>query len=113
MTIVDNKFGAEIVTSKGKIFKFDAVECLVNFSKESPQQEGDNYYVINYQNGEWIVAERAFYLRSKRKPSPMGQYITAFNTREAAMDIQKENEGVIQSWNELIDNFEISNIGNF
>lgn len=113
MTIVDNKFGAEIVTRKGKIFKFDAVECLVNYSKQNPKQDGDAYYVINYLNGEWIVAEGAAYLRSKKIPSPMGQYIASFSAREAAKDIQNENEGVIQTWNELIDNFEITKIENF
>jgi len=31
MTIMDQKFGTEIVTKKGKIYKFDSDECMRNF----------------------------------------------------------------------------------
>ena len=29
MKIADARFGAELVTSKGKVFKFDSAECLI------------------------------------------------------------------------------------
>ncbi len=32
MLITDNKYGAELITTKGKIYKFDSMECLVEFS---------------------------------------------------------------------------------
>ncbi|HRI80568.1 MAG TPA: nitrous oxide reductase, partial [Cyclobacteriaceae bacterium] len=31
MTLMDNKFGAEIVTDKGKIYKFDDMSCFLNY----------------------------------------------------------------------------------
>ena len=31
MSIVDQRFAGEIVTQKGKVFKFDAVECMLNY----------------------------------------------------------------------------------
>ncbi|HEY3387683.1 MAG TPA: hypothetical protein VGK46_14315, partial [Saprospiraceae bacterium] len=31
MTLMDKKFGAELVTAKGKVYKFDDVNCMVNF----------------------------------------------------------------------------------
>jgi copper chaperone NosL len=31
MSIVDQRFGGEIVTQKGKVYMFDAVECMVNY----------------------------------------------------------------------------------
>jgi copper chaperone NosL len=34
MTIMDKRYGAEIVTVKGKVYKFDSVECLVEFLKQ-------------------------------------------------------------------------------
>ena len=34
MTIVDHQHAAEIVTTKGKAFKFDAVECMMNHLKD-------------------------------------------------------------------------------
>src|SRR5690606_41654244 len=31
MTLMDKKFGAEVVSVKGKVFKFDDMNCMVNF----------------------------------------------------------------------------------
>jgi hypothetical protein len=36
MTIVDKRFGAEFVTGKGKVFKFDDVNCMVEFIERAP-----------------------------------------------------------------------------
>src|SRR5690606_12451098 len=38
MTIADNRYGAELVTQKGKVYKFDAIECLAAF-KETDSEE--------------------------------------------------------------------------
>ena len=34
MTIVDKVHAAEIVTKKGKVYMFDATECMINFRKD-------------------------------------------------------------------------------
>jgi copper chaperone NosL len=31
MTLMDNKYGAELVTRKGKVYKFDDINCMLNF----------------------------------------------------------------------------------
>ena len=31
MTLMDHKFGAELVTNKGKVYKFDDINCMLNF----------------------------------------------------------------------------------
>jgi len=33
MTIMDKRFSAELITAKGKVFKFDAAECMAGFLK--------------------------------------------------------------------------------
>jgi copper chaperone NosL len=113
MTIVEVNYGAELVTSKGKVYKFDAAECMINYLKKNQEEDQGMRYVINYENGEWLDAGDGFYLRSKNLPSPMGQYITAFGTRESAEKLRSEKDGVIQSWEELNENFEINSLGNF
>ncbi len=32
MQISDNRYGAELVTDKGKVYKFDSIECLIEFA---------------------------------------------------------------------------------
>ena len=34
MGVADNRFGAELITKKGKIYKFDDIHCLIGFIKE-------------------------------------------------------------------------------
>lgn len=103
MGIVKKTHSAQLVTAKGKQFKFDAIECLVNFIKESPEKfENANLLVANYnQPGEMISAENASYLISKNLPSPMGAYLTAFKSKEAAQKAQQKLGGKIYRWAEL------------
>jgi|SRR5690554_537600 len=104
MTIVDQIHGAEIVTDKGKVYKFDAVECMIDFnnemSKEQPQLFLTNHY---HTPKELINAETATYLISENLPSPMGEFITAFASKSAAEEAQNEHQGELYSWKELID----------
>nr|WP_246229479.1 hypothetical protein [Mucilaginibacter humi] len=41
MTIMDKRFSSELVTAKGKVFKFDAAECMTAYLKENPAQASD------------------------------------------------------------------------
>lgn len=109
MTIVDQKFGAEIVTEKGKIYKFDATECLINFLNERVDDESDLKYVLtNTYNdpGLLVDAQVCFYLKSKNMPSPMGMFLNPFSDAEEATKNMQENTGTLMSWQELRDEFE-------
>src|SRR5690606_30570495 len=39
MTIADNRYGAELVTQKGKVYKFDAVECLTAYEESDSEED--------------------------------------------------------------------------
>ncbi|PWH81316.1 nitrous oxide reductase accessory protein NosL [Brumimicrobium oceani] len=103
MSIVDQIHGAEIVTDKGKVYKFDAIECMINFknemSKEQPQLFLTNHY---HTPKELIDAENATFLISENLPSPMGEFITAFASKEAAEKIHQELDGKLYNWKELV-----------
>lgn len=102
MTIVDKIHGAEYVTAKGKVHKFDAVECLVNDITESQPTEIALLKVNFYESpADFIDAEKAVYLISLELPSPMGANLTAFATREAAEKAQEEFGGMLYSWADL------------
>jgi len=104
MVIMDNRYGAELVTEKGKIYKFDAMECLINFKFDNPE-------IAKALNSEWtnvhddpkslFDASNCVYLRSPELPSPMGMYINAYKTLEAAEKVKESHGGVIYNWNEL------------
>ena len=103
MNIVDQIHGAEIVTDKGKVYKFDAVECMIDFKNEMSKEQPKLFLTNHYHTPkELISAEDATFLISENLPSPMGEFITAFESKEAANEAQKELDGKIYSWNELL-----------
>ncbi|MFL0353652.1 nitrous oxide reductase accessory protein NosL [Xanthomarina sp. GH4-25] len=106
MTIVDKVHAAEIVTNKGKIYKFDASECMINFKKEFDDSEIKLYLTNIYTEPETLVdATKATFLISKNVPSPMGAFLTAFKTKNDAEMVQADKEGTLYTWNELLIHF--------
>lgn len=102
MTIVDRQHAAEIVTDKGKVFKFDSSECMLNHLKDINKKQVALYLVNDYdQPGELIDAAEAIYLISGRIPSPMGEFLTAFKTEQAAVDALQTYEGDLLTWEQL------------
>lgn len=81
MTISDNRFGAEIVTKKSKVYKFDDEHCLMAFlhSNKLAQPEIAGVYFTNFSSPhQLITAEKAFFLQSPTLKSPMNGNIAAF-----------------------------------
>lgn len=103
MTIVDKIHAAEIVTKKGKIYKFDATECMVNFIKEFDKSEIKLYLSNNFNEPEdFVDATQATFLISPNIPSPMGAFLSAFKTKDEAAAVMLEKDGDLYSWDTLI-----------
>lgn len=102
MTIVDKQHGAQIVTEKGKAFKFDAIECLLNYNNQNQEQPVALFLINDFNgSGDLIDATKATYLISENIPSPMGAYLSGFESQQKAVEIQQENGGELFNWEEL------------
>jgi copper chaperone NosL len=98
MSIVDPKFGGELVTSKGKVFKFDAMECMVHYMHE--QEETDYAHVLGIAYdvpGELHPVDNLQFVISEEYNSPMGASLAGF--REAP---PSNNNHEIHNWQSLI-----------
>jgi len=103
MTIVDKVHAAEIVTKKGKVYKFDATECMVNFMSEFDTSEIALYLSNNYSKPEALIdATQATFIISKNIPSPMGAFLSAFKNKADAEKTQAERGGTLYTWDELL-----------
>lgn len=106
MTIMDTKFGAEIVTSKGKVYKFDAAECMVDFMKGNRKRlnnQDDMLLTVNTAApGSLIDARSAFFLKDEAFRSPMGGNLAAFTTRQMAEHNLQTADGEVFTWDELL-----------
>lgn len=106
MTIVDKQHAAEIVTQKGKAYKFDATECMINFLEEFDSSTVKLFLSNDYSKPEILIdATKATFLISEQIPSPMGAYLSAFKDNQVAMNIQNEKGGTLYSWEELLNHF--------
>lgn len=102
MNIVDKTHAAQYVTKKGKQFKFDAIECLVNDLNEKNEQDLAVILVADYGNpGNMIDAKTATYLISTGIKSPMGANLSAVVTLEKALELQQQYLGDIYAWEPL------------
>lgn len=107
MTIVDKQHASEFVTQKGKVYKFDASECMINYLKDIDNSTVALFLVNDYNSpGDLIDATTATYLISENIPSPMGAYLTAFENRVEAELVQAANKGELFTWKELQLRFE-------
>jgi len=107
MIIMDNKFGAELITEKGKVYKFDSGECMVRFMKtkrmdaERPQQ----LLVVDHMTGgKLIEAKTANFLHSESLSSPMGGGLTCFARRADLDSFQKAYTGQFWNWEQVVQN---------
>lgn len=109
MTIVDKLYAAEIVTSKGKVFKFDASECMINYISENGEEEVAMLLTNHFgQPEELIDARSAVYLISEELQSPMGANLTAFSDRSSAENAQQQYSGELYNWEDLLKKFKVN-----
>ena len=104
MNIVDKQHMAQYVTQKGKAFKFDAIECMVNQLNSSEKGEDNLAFVLvaNYAHpGQLTNAHVANFLISTKIKSPMGANLTAFEKLEELEKALGNGPGEIYSWSEL------------
>lgn len=104
MKIMDKRYGAELVTSKGKIYKFDSPECLIDYIHQNSLSDSEISFtlVTGYNEPEKLInAYEAAFIISPKLPSPMGAFLTAFtNTKEAKKKID-EVGGELFDWNTI------------
>jgi copper chaperone NosL len=94
MTIMDPKFGGEIVTKKGKVYKFDDVHCIATFLQKRGVELSDIHQTLfnDYNKpGSFITAGSAEFLVSSELKSPMGGNAVAFKTGDEA---KKKSAGI-------------------
>lgn len=104
MTLMDNKFGCEIVTNKGKVYKFDDVNCMINFynQEEVGNEDVAHMLVVDFAApGKLIDARNALYIKSDEIKSPMASQVAAFGEKKFVDQFNKNWKGILLSWGEL------------
>jgi len=104
MTIMDTKFAAELITAKGKLYKFDDAHCLVSYLKSGILEKKDvkEIYFVDYNNKEqFVYALAAFLLSSEALRSPMNGNIAAFKDAAERDKLHAQISGDTITWESL------------
>jgi len=104
MTIVDNKFGCEFKTEKGKAFKFDDLSCMISYLEEGNNnaQAAKYFYVNDFLSRELVNIDNVTIIKSENISSPMGGSMASFSNADSAKVYTNYYEAELISWNNLI-----------
>lgn len=103
MTIVDQQHAAQLVTRKGRAYKYDAIECMINDLKRWESGELEHYLVSDFKNpGVLTDAKEASYLISEDIPSPMGANLSAFADEASLKKTFDSVGGQMLQWSQLL-----------
>lgn len=105
MTISDEKFGAELLTKKGKIYKFDDVHCILNYlkTKDVASENIKDIYLTDFCGSHQLVnVHQSSLLKSETLRSPMAGNIAAFDNKDSLLKMQQRYPGAMVNWNDLI-----------
>ena len=103
MSIADGKYGAEVITTKGRSYKFDDFACMANYCKENGSTKMSAYFVHDYTKENTLIpATDAIFLIGGSIQSPMRGGIIAFSSEKEAKEFETKLNAKPISWNAII-----------
>jgi len=104
MTVTDIRYGAVLISSKGKSYIFDDEQCLISYlhSDKITQANISAIYVIDFSGTHILLnAEKAFIIQSKELHGPMNGSFAAFSNKDSATNYIKMNTGSLVTVKEM------------
>lgn len=103
MPIADLRFGAELVSTKGKVHVFDDLNCMVHFMGRAAHKETQWEHVMAVdfnQPGKVIDTQTSIFVYNTEMRTPMNSGVAAFRLSSEAMAFIDSTGGVLKSWEE-------------
>lgn len=102
MTIADAKFVAELITPKGRIYKFDDISCLQRYGNENTNEETARLFVADFEDPKkFLRVEKAVFVKGEQINSPMGGNIAAFENNKVAENFSATRAAQILLWSDI------------
>jgi copper chaperone NosL len=104
MTISNARFGAEVITKKGKIYKYDELHCIMRALEDSDllQKNIQEIYLSDFcGNHKLVSSSAAYFLQSQELKSPMGGDIATFSNQDSLLSHLQKLNGKQVNWNQI------------
>ena len=73
MTITEVKYATELITEKGRAYKFDDLSCMTMYENSNPDKaKNAKTYVIDFPTGKFLEKAKAYFIKGGNIKSPMG-----------------------------------------
>lgn len=85
MTISQLGYATELVTEKGRAYKFDDIMCMNMYENSNPDKSKNaQLFVIDYPTGKFLEKAKATFIKGGSIKSPMGGNTQAYQSPAAA-----------------------------
>jgi len=104
MLISDQRYGGELLTDKGKPYKFDSIECMAAYilKEKEGSKNIQSIWTIDFEIPEtFIDAKQSWYLQSDSLRSPMGLNLSSYYDQSHAQGARNLHTGKIVRWQEV------------
>ena len=105
MIVSDPRFGAQLVTRKGKVLKFDDVGCMSDFIRQGGVARAEvlHQFVSDFTRpNAFIPVEQAFFLKNDELRSPMRSDCAAFASEAELLKTKGElGAGEMARWTSI------------
>lgn len=111
MTIVEDHYGTELLTSKGKAYKFDSIECLSAFviKQEVSTDKTHELYFTDFEDpGNLHPLPEMIFVQAKKLKSPMGLNLSGYRQQKTADDVALLYFGEVMTWEQVLNFVETS-----
>ncbi len=101
MNISDVRYGAELITQKGKVYKFDDMYCMKAFLQDEvvAKDQVHSLWLVNFEATEQLIpAEKSYLLYNSELKSPMGSNTAAFADEATRQQQHSEHSGTMLLW---------------
>ena len=85
MTISEPKYATQLITEKGRLYKFDDISCLRDYEVSNTETTANaTTYVADFPSGSFIETSTATLIKGGTIKSPMGGDTQAYKDKVAA-----------------------------
>lgn len=84
MTISDAKYATQLITEKGRVYKFDDIKCMQDYAMSNKDAATAKTYVADFPSGQLFDSSTATFISGGSIKSPMNGNIQAYKDKAAA-----------------------------
>lgn len=91
MTITELQYATQLVTEKGRVYKFDDISCMTMYENSEPDKVAKSKkYVIDFPSKKFVELNKATLIKGGSIKSPMGGNTQAYENKETAVKAAKK-----------------------